>query len=56
MKFQPFAFVVLASWLDLCSAWGTLGHETIAYIASNFGEEYFPWPEFELLADYFSSH
>lgn len=32
------SIVVLASALPLASAWGTLGHETVAYIATNFGK------------------
>ncbi|KAG4439213.1 hypothetical protein IFR05_005304 [Cadophora sp. M221] len=37
MKLQSTTSVLLlASGVPLCSAWGTLGHDTIAYIATNF--------------------
>ncbi|KAH9213705.1 S1/P1 nuclease-like protein [Leptodontidium sp. 2 PMI_412] len=37
MKLQSSASVLLlASGIPLCSAWGTLGHDTIAYVATNF--------------------
>ena len=40
MKLQEFtSLVLLASTLPLALGWGQLGHETIAYIASNFGEQ-----------------
>lgn len=39
MKFElATPVLVLASALPLASAWGTLGHETVAYIATNFGK------------------
>jgi hypothetical protein len=38
MKFEITVLIVfLASGLQLCSAWGNMGHEAVAYIATNFG-------------------
>ncbi len=43
MKFVTTVSVAfLASGLPICSAWGDMGHETVAYVASNFGEPIFP--------------
>jgi hypothetical protein len=39
MKFEvTVSIAFLASGLPLCSAWGNMGHEAVAYIATNFGE------------------
>lgn len=38
MKVEISSALLFASGLPLASAWGTLGHETVAYIATNFGE------------------
>jgi hypothetical protein len=37
MKIQFSAFVLLVASLPLSSAWGNMGHETVAYVAANFG-------------------
>jgi hypothetical protein len=38
MKFEITILIAfLASGLPLCSAWGNMGHEAVAYIATNFG-------------------
>ncbi len=34
--------LLLASVLPLCSAWGSLGHNTVAYVATNFGMSSYP--------------
>ncbi|QSZ33580.1 hypothetical protein DSL72_005148 [Monilinia vaccinii-corymbosi] len=36
MKFQTSAALLLSSWVPITYAWGTLGHRTVAYIATNF--------------------
>jgi hypothetical protein len=38
MKIEISSAILFASGLPLASAWGTLGHEAVAYIATNFGE------------------
>jgi len=38
MKSQVSVAVLLASSLPTALGWGSLGHETVGYIASNFGE------------------
>jgi hypothetical protein len=39
MKMQiSVSIAFLASGLPLSSAWGDMGHQTVAYIATNFGE------------------
>ncbi len=41
MKFEVAVSVAfLFSGLPFCSAWGDMGHQTVAYIASNFGRIY----------------
>jgi hypothetical protein len=37
MKIQFSASVLLVTSLPLSSAWGNMGHETVAYVATNFG-------------------
>jgi hypothetical protein len=37
MKIQFSASVLLVASLPLSSAWGNMGHETVAYVATNFG-------------------
>jgi hypothetical protein len=39
MKSHTAAVVVALSALPNALAWGNLGHETIAYIATNFGKK-----------------
>jgi hypothetical protein len=39
MKFQACAAIVLAAGVPSTYAWGTLGHYTVGYVATNFGME-----------------
>ncbi|EDN92757.1 hypothetical protein SS1G_08621 [Sclerotinia sclerotiorum 1980 UF-70] len=39
MKITPFVLLGLNSLLPLTNAWGTLGHQTVAYVATNFVAE-----------------
>ncbi|CAD6448491.1 5241e8b6-4c04-44f3-836d-f05955b87a4f [Sclerotinia trifoliorum] len=39
MKITPFVLLSLTSLLPLTNAWGTLGHQTVAYVATNFVAE-----------------
>ncbi|KAJ8060373.1 hypothetical protein OCU04_010702 [Sclerotinia nivalis] len=39
MKITPFVLLSLNSLLPLTNAWGTLGHQTVAYVATNFVAE-----------------
>ena len=39
MKFNPSVFLCLSPLLPSTYAWGTLGHQTVAYVATNFVAE-----------------